>query len=1167
MIVGWAVLAYSLAYVGLLFAVTSWGERAARRRGRPAANPLIYALSLAVYCTSWTFYASVGMAASTGYGFLPTYLGPILLFLLGWPLLLKIVRIAKAQNSTSIADFIAARYGKSQLIAATVSLIALVGTIPLMALQLRMVSSSFTALLQYPKVVALTAAAPAPFWHDTALEAALIFAFFAILFGTRNVDATEHNDGIVLAIAVEAVLKLAALLAVGVFVTWGLFDGPGDLIALASAEPALRHIFGSRIDGVLWITMILLSMLAVLCQPRMFHVAVVENRDEAHVRVAKWLFPLYLVAISLFVAPIAMAGLLLFPEGTVNPDMFVLALPMVGRNELLAVAAFIGGLSATTGMVIVSSIAIANMVSNHLMMPVLLRRRSGQEDLNMTRLILLARRVAIVVLMLLSYLYHRALGDAFQLASVGLLALAAVAQFAPSLFGGLVWRGATAAGAFWGLVAGFLVWIYTLLLPSFAQAGWISSGLMESGLFGLGILVPQRLFGFSLDPFVHGVFWSLAANILAFVAVSLHTVPRPIERLQASAFVDPDPHWGQVASPFRAGSVTVEELQAVASRYLGPERAHHAFAARDLRHGPIPSAGEDADLHLIRHTERLLTSAIGAGSARLVMASVLERRALCRANALQLLDDATAAIQYNRDLLQTTIDNVAQGIAVFDKNLTLICWNRRFLGLLALPGEVGRIGEPLADILRVGARRGDFGPGVIDDLVAREMERFIAGATAPVEYRRPNGRVLEMRTSRMPGGGYVATYSDITERVRSAAVLAETNESLERRVRRRTAELARAKAAADEANHDKTRFLAAASHDLLQPLNAARLYASSLLDRRTAGSDAELVRKLDGALASVEELLGALLDISKLDAGAISPERRSFRLDALFAALSVEFTPLAEQRGLRLRIVPSSLVVESDWRLLHRVLQNLLANAIRYTPRGRVLMGARRSAEGVEVQVWDTGIGIPPEKHALVFQEFQRFADAPGVAHGLGLGLSIVERISRVLDHPVALRSTPGKGTVFGVRVPYGTAALHAGRSERAEPAAGMPVAYQASVLCIDNDADILDGMRTLLGGWGCEVRTAASLDEALAKAGGDPPDLILADLHLGGDADGFACVEAVRRHLRLDVPAILITADHSEAVKARARAAGLPLLNKPLRTAALRTLLRRMLAARRAAE
>ncbi len=424
----------------------------------------------------------------------------------------------------------------------------------------------------------------------------------------------------------------------------------------------------------------------------------------------------------------------------------------------------------------------------------------------------------------------------------------------------------------------------------------------------------------------------------------------------------------------------------------------------------------------------------------------------------------------------------------------------------------------------------------------------------------------------MPGGGYVTTWSDITERVRSAAALAAANETLEQRVRARTAELAGAKAAAEEANLDKTRFLAAASHDLLQPLNAARLYVSSLLERRTreggpSAVDGELVGKIDTSLASVEELLGALLDISKLDAGALIPERRSFRLDELFAALGVEFAPAAERRGLRLRIVPCTLSVESDWRLLHRVLQNLLANAIRYTRQGTVLMGARRAGAHVRIQVLDTGTGIPKEQQALAFKEFQRFAAGPDADHGLGLGLSIVERISRILDHPVHLRSEPGRGTGFTVQLPRSLAPV----SPVVAPVAVPPMLApeRAAVLCIDNQKSILDGMRALLVNWSCSVRTAAGLADMQVLLERDPraPDLVIADYHLDGGADGIACIEAVRRRFGADLPGILITADRSEELKALAHARGLPVLNKPIKPAALRALMQRALATRQAAE
>ncbi len=1181
MIRGWVILALSLGYVGLLFALAYYGDRLAKARGRAKGKPVIYALSLAVYCTSWTFYGSVGLAAKTGYDFLTIYVGPILMFAVGWPLIRRIIRISKSHNITSIADFIAARYGKSQMLAATVTVIAALGTLPYIALQLKAVSTSFTVLMDYP-AVAVASPSSRPESAYTALAVALLLSLFAILFGTRHIDATEHNEGMILAIAFESTVKLVAFLAVGAFVTWGMFGGFGDLAARVAAEPALRRVFLGSVDGTTWVTMTGLALTAILCLPRQFHVIVVENTDPRDLYKAAWLFPLYLVAINIFVIPIAIAGLSSFGSGA-DGDMFVLALPIAAHHEALAVLAFIGGLSAATGMVIVSSVAISNMVSNDLVMPMVLhgRRLGLAERGDMGKLILRIRRAAIVVIMLLGYCCYRLIGDSLALASIGLLSFAAVAQFAPALIGGLVWHDANVKGAVAGVVAGFLVWAYTLLLPALAQSGWAPLDLLRDGPFGLALLRPQHLFGLHFDPLTHGVFWSLLANIGCFAAVSYLTAARVIERIQANAFIDPDSAQGQFTARTWDGSIRVSELAAVVARFLGPERVQRSFAELGAPWGAEGPGERKADFQLVRRAEHLLASAIGAPSARLVMALALERHNLDIEGAMQLLDDATTAIQYNRDLLQSTLENVRQGISVVDRDLRLVCWNRQFRDFLDLPPALLRVGVTLEEIVRFNAERGDYGEGGVEKIVAEQLEYFAGHGETAFQWRRPNGTVLDIRSSPMPGGGYATSYSEVTAHVQAAAQLAAANELLEERVRARTAELtalnlelSRAKVAAEEANLGKTRFLAAASHDLLQPLNAARLYLSSLMEqemRAPGGGDGAaraLARKVDTSLGAVEEILGALLEISRLDAGRLSPERRDMPLGELFEELRVEFAPLAERKGLDLRIVPTSLAVNSDRRLLHRILQNLLSNAIRYTPAGKILMGARRAGAQVAIEVHDTGSGIPLEKQALVFKEFQRFAAAPNAEQGLGLGLSIVDRIARALDHAVAFRSIPGRGTLFAVRLPRRPRAAPLPQASAPIPGA-LPALERAVMLCIDNEPSVLDGMRTLLEGWGCRVLVAAGLGQALAFSPAEigSVDLMIVDYHLDAEADGLRCIEALRRHFAASAPAMLVTADRSEAVKAAARAQGLHLLNKPVKPAALRALVTRILATRRAAE
>ncbi|HZT49473.1 MAG TPA: PAS domain-containing hybrid sensor histidine kinase/response regulator [Hyphomicrobiaceae bacterium] len=1161
MIEAWSVVALALGYVSALFALAWYADRTSRLDKGGRGRPLIYALSLAVYCTSWTFFGSVGLAASTGYSFIPVYLGPVLLFVFGWRFLLRIVRLAKSQNITSVADFLAARYGKSQAVAAIVTVIAVGGTLPYIALQLKAVAISVDALLGARPLQQL--ALPI----DTAFIIALAMATFAVLFGTRHIDATEHQEGLIVAVAAESIVKLAAFLTVGFFVLFSVFGGLGGLVTRVMENPEAHKIFANGLHGSVWITVTFLSLVCILLLPRQFHVTVVENNSEEEIRRATWLFPVYLALINLFVVPIAAAGVLTLPKHSFDADTFVLALPLSAGAEATTLLAFVGGLSAATAMVIVDSVALAIMVSNGLVLPLLLRQREDEPKgphRDMARLLLAIRRVAIFGIVLLGYVFYRALGQTHGLASIGLVSFAAIAQFAPAFFGGLIWRNATARGAIAGILTGFAVWAYTLLLPWVIEAGWIQRALMTEGPFGLSFLSPKALFYLQLEPLTHGVFWSIAANVLMFVTVSLMRAPEPVERLQARVFVMGDLPRPPISPAFRLWrtSVTAGDLQHTVARYLGTERAERSFSEfAESRDAPIKPDAE-ADIHLLRFTEHLLASAIGAASARLVLTLLLRRRDAGSQTALRLLDDASEALQYNRDLLQSALDQVRHGLSVFDKDMRLICWNRQFRELLDLPSDLGRVGAPLDRILRVCAERGDFGPGDVDRLVADRLDRLAVKQEAFQEYFDGGRRILEIRTSPMPQGGIVTTYSDITERVEAAEALARANETLERRVRERTAELtevnealAVAKRKADEANLDKTRFLAAASHDVLQPLNAARLYVTSLVERTLGGPEATLARNIDASLEAVEEILGVLIEISRLDAGRLEPDISVYPLNEVFERLEVEFAPLAREKALDLRILPTTQWVRSDRRLMRRVLQNLVSNAIKYTAAGRVLIGVRRRGDRLAILVCDTGPGIPQSKRTLIFKEFQRLEETASTVRGLGLGLSIVERIGRVLGHPIGLESVPGRGSVFSVELPRAAPRFADKPGETLAPWSGRMVGL--NVLCIDNEPAVLSGMQTLLDGWGCRVVTAQSAAEAARRLDESRvvPDIILADYHLD-DGTGLEAVAALRAASRTQAPVIVITADHSAQVQREVRLRGYALLRKPLKAAALRALM-----------
>jgi Na+/proline symporter/signal transduction histidine kinase len=661
MLLGGVILLISAAYLGVLFAVAYWGDKRADAGRSIIDNPYIYALSLAVYATSWTFYGSVGRAAASGVGFLPIYLGPTLMAALFWLVLRKMVRISKVNRITSIADFISARYGKSALLGGLVTVIAVVGIIPYIALQLKAVSTSFLILLQYPEVVMPPKGQAVALLQDTALYVALLLGAFAVLFGTRHLETTERHEGMVAAIAFESLVKLLAFLAVGLFVTFGLYGGFADLFAQASRLPNSEKLLTlSAAPGAYgsWASLVFLSMLSILFLPRQFQISVVENVNENHIAKAMWLFPAYLLAINIFVLPITFAGLLQFAPGQMDADTFVLTLPMVHRQEALALLVFIGGLSAATGMVIVETIALSTMICNDLVMPVLLRSKALalSKRLDLTALLLGIRRGAIVLLMMLGYAYYRIAGEAYALVSIGLVSFAAVAQFAPAMLGGMYWKQGSRAGALTGLSLGFALWAYTLLLPSFAKSAWLPISLVEHGPFGIELLKPLALFGLQgLDDISHSLFWSMLANVGGYVVVSLFGRQTVREQAQAVLFVDVFKSGNLSTGPWR-GSASMQDIIELVGRFLGPARAEEAFAGYAARQGMKSARHIEPDAALVRFAENLLAGAIGASSARVMLASAVKEEALGMDEVFNILDEASQVIAYSHQLEQKSIE-------------------------------------------------------------------------------------------------------------------------------------------------------------------------------------------------------------------------------------------------------------------------------------------------------------------------------------------------------------------------------------------------------------------------------------------------------------------------------------------------------------------------------
>jgi len=800
-------------------------------------------------------------------------------------------------------------------------------------------------------------------------------------------------------------------------------------------------------------------------------------------------------------------------------------------------------------------------------------KRLGQlPGQDLSGLIKTVRRVAIVVIIALAYVYFRLFTGPGTLTQIGLLSFAAVAQFAPSLVGGVLWRGGRYRGVVTSLVVGFATWAYTLLMPAVLQASGMDLDILRNGAFGIAWLRPEALFGMSgMDALTHGVFWSLSLNLISYVGVSLLRSPGLRERLQAAKFLEDAVGAETPERGLPRSSATVGDLQELVERFLGPERTTASFAEYSVRAGRGPLDRRDhADPEFARFVEHLLAGVLGTSSARLVIGTTLRLRDMQPEDVVRLLDETSHAIQFNRELLRAALENLSQGVSVVDANLCLVAWNQRYQRLFDYPPGMVALGRPIEDLIRYNATRGWVVSADVDAAVARRLSFMRAGKAHSHERELPNGTVLEILGNPMPGGGFVTSYSDVTAYKRAQRALQESNETLEVRVTQRTreltalnAELAEAKIAADRANEAKTRFLATASHDLVQPMTAARLFISSVDRDLLSTSTAPLVAQAEAALIAGENLLGGLLDMSRLDAGAQEAHWEHFPLAQVVGPLAAEFTVLARDRGLRLRTANCDYIVFSDPQLLRRVLQNFLSNAIRYTRRGRVLLGCRRKGNDLNIEVWDSGPGIPEEKRKEIFEEFRRLDEFDDdQERGLGLGLAIADRIAGMLGHPLSLRSWPGRGSVFAIAVPVGDIAAVSLRRTSAPDLAENRLAGRR-VLCMENEPAVLSGIEALLSSWGCHTVAVRDRESAMSwvRKGEAMPDILLVDYHLDRGESGLELAEEMQELWGSRVPSIVITADHTQDAQTAANARGCKILRKPVKPAALRAVMNSMLA------
>ena len=1113
----WTVGTIVGIYLIALFALAFWGDKRLRDNRQ---HPVLYSLGLGVHCTSWAFFGTTSQAAQYGWAIIPTYLGIMLTMAFAFPVVLRISRMCQQHNISSLADLISLKYQHSHLIAALITLLCFFGVVPYIALQLDAITKSINLLTGEPQTTTP--------WLS--IYVAGLLAIFAITFGTRTLNLTDKHPGLLLTIAFESIIKLVALWAVGIFVCFFLFDGALDLISNAASNDSARNVIYADSAPWVYLSHVALGVCSMFVLPRQFHMNFVEQNGEGELKTARWLFPLYLFGMTIFLIPIALAGKILLPEAT-SSDAYVLALPLHAENIALSSFAFIGGLSATTSMVIVATLALGIMISNNVVTPLWLKARlktSPNQSMQPGK-ILSIRRITVVVVLSIALWYHLNISQAAPLVKSGVIAIALLAQCMPVLMFGIYWRRSSKAAAISALLVGSTCWAIFLLYPSLLSSYYFNPAPTDQAL-GLGFA------------------FSLLANCITFVVVAFISSQHESNQADATLQNNSAPNL----------LVKVRDLIALTERVL--ESATHSQLVTQLTIDvERASSSGYASQALINRVNKLLAAQVGAPSARILLGAIAETGGDTLPELVDWVEEASQSFQFNHEVLQSSVQNIEQGISVLDDKLQLLAWNDRYVELFAYPKGFLKAGMPITDILSYNAKRGLFSPSSIDKRVSYMLE----GTRHKHIRKQPDGKVIELNGAPLPGGGYVTTYSDITQYIAIQKELESAKEDLEARVVQRTAELEEAKLQADKANESKTKFLAAAGHDLMQPFNAATLFAS-MLNKKTQGSElGALSEGVVNSLDNAQSLLSMLLDMTKLDAGVLTPQNAVFPIDEILSSLVQEFSVIAKQKGVTLRYVKTSVMVYSDKNLLRRVLQNLLSNAVRYTPKGSILVGVRRiqtanSEKTIRLCVYDTGLGIAAHQQHEIFSEFHQLDNNKG--EGIGLGLTIVEKICRLLGHQVGLTSLPGKGSCFSVTA---TRTAHAsGNSKQALETKRYSKELfleNTQFLLVENDEQVANAMCALLADWGANTTLITSGAEA-PNVSHQHFDVLIADYHLNYGENGFDVAAILSEENVSFALKVLVTANRSNEIREEAAALQFSYLPKPLKPAALKRLLKQSL-------